>query len=142
MRGKSTLRLPHAIPGAHPFRIQSSDACEMGAFYSLDPVSNKPQGYLPMRVSIQIKREGKKPMVVATATFFPHKDRCARDPHSVLKYAVTQKGIREIAREHINKHHVGWVSPVKKAVEKCVREFFTLKDTHRKLDKKYTKRGK
>ncbi len=146
MSSKSTLRLPHAIPVRHPFRIQSSDECEMSAFYSLDPKSHTPHAYPPIPVWIHIKKEatgkGKKSIIVALATFSPHRNRSGGNPRSVLKYAVTKKGIREITREHINKQHVCWVMPVKKAVEKCVDKYLGLKKVHKKLSKRYGKESK
>jgi len=91
-------------------------------------------------VLINKNTDGKnnKPMLTATATFQPGKNHSI-DPQaqSVIIFAVTKKGLREIERKHINTRYMFWYSSTKKAVERSVRQYFTLKRIHKKIQRSF-----
>ncbi len=126
------------------FRIKPSRRCEMTAHYSLNQKSRSPLRFPDVSLDITIKQEvnqnNKKPMLITTAIFYPHKDSRAGYPFSILKYAISKDTMKEIMRKHIDRHHACWCIPVKKAVQHCVKQYFKLKRVHKKLDKTYINR--
>ncbi len=123
------------------FRIEPSKKSTLEAIYSLDPKSHTSTSYPAIPVHIITKKEvvtkGKRPVITVTAAFYPHKVQSGESPCSVLKYAMTKQGLREILRRNVNKHHIGWCEPVKKAANYSVRQYFKLILANKKLHKTY-----
>ncbi len=123
--------LPHLGRARWPFRIRSYNDSVMYATYVLGSQTGAFYPYQSRVVKIAIKKEEdaerKTSMIVATATFTPYWKKTGVNTEFVLRYIVTKTGIREYEQKHVNAYHGRWLVPVKKAVERSVKQYFMLK---------------